>query len=122
MSFFDPDISSPLGCPTSFVDIIISSLLFAFFGMMMYIGSIRYASTYGKEAKWWKLCFIPLGIAVLLGLQKVAFLSSIAYRQTVLSNKALYGHYITLIVPVLCIAAIIFFNYRKKNQEARRVY
>ncbi len=89
---------------------------------MMFIGSVRYESTYAKEAKWWKLCFVPLGIAVLLGLQKVSFLRSIAYSQTVLSKKALYGHYITLIVPILCIAAIIFYVHRKKNLEARRVY
>ena len=121
-SFFNADVSSPLGCPTSAMDIVISSLLFAFFGVMMFIASVRYELTYDKIATWWKWCFAPLAIAVLLGLQKVAFLTSIYYANTVITRKLLVSHYLALIIPLLCAGTIIFYRWKKQQQVAKRVY
>lgn len=104
------------------MDIMISSFLFAFFGVMMFIGAVRYEMTYDKQAKWWKWCFLPLAVSLLFGIQKMVFLTNYAYLQTVNSRKALLGHYFSIIIPVLCIAGILLYNYLKKRNEERRVY
>lgn len=122
MSFFNPDIQSPLGCPQSVVDLIVAPLLFAFFGIMIFIGAVRFEATYDKEAKWWKTCFIPLGLALLLGLQKVIFLTDYGYRQTVVTRKLYFGHYGAFVIPVVCIVAILLYQRLQKAAHSRRVY
>ena len=122
LSFFNAEQSSPWGCPASAMDIVISSFLFAFFGIMMYIGSVRFELTYDKPAKWWRWSFAPLGVAVLLGIQKCVFLTSLFYANTVVSKKLLYSHYLSLLVPVLCVAAIFLHKWLKQRTEQRRVY
>ncbi|MBI1333966.1 MAG: hypothetical protein GC165_13925 [Armatimonadetes bacterium] len=122
MDFFNPDISSPTGSPQGMMEILIVPLIFSFFGVMMFIGAYRYEANYDKEAKWWKWCFAPLGIAILLGIQRVSFLRSFAYVETVLSRKALWSHYAALIIPILCTVGVALYKVRKKRQEERRVY
>ena len=122
LSFFNAEQSSPFGSPQSAMDIVISSFIFAFFGVMMFIGAIRFELTYDKVATWWKWCFLPLGIGVLLGIQKVAFLTSYGYINTVITKKLLWSHYLALMVPVLCIAAILLYKWLKQRNEERRVY
>ncbi len=122
LSFFDADVSSPLGCPQSSLDIIISSFLFAFFGVMMFIAAVRYEKSYDKPATWWKLCFIPLGLAVIFGLQKIAFMNNYIYRNTIISNKLLYSHWLSFLVPVLAIVLINVYKWMSKRNEGRRVY
>ena len=104
------------------LDIMIGSLVFAFFGVMMFIGAMRFQMTYDKEAKWWKWCFAPLGVSLIFGLQKVVFLTNYAYLQTVNTRKALFGHYLSFIIPVICVVAILLYNFLKKRGEERRVY
>lgn len=122
LSFFNAEQSSQFGSPQSAMDIVISSLLFAFFGVMMFIGSVRYELSYNKEAKWWKWCFAPLAIATIFGIQRMAFLTNFAYANTVISRKLLYAHWLSLLIPVLCIASIILYQWLKVRNEGRRVY
>ena len=122
LSFFNPDDSSPLGCPSSAMDIVISSFIFAFFGVMIFIGSVRYEQAYDTSAKWWKWSLLPIGVGVLLGIQRVAFLSSFLYANTVTTKKLLWSHYLALIVPLLCIASIFLYKWYKQRNEGRRVY
>ena len=121
-SFFDAEKSSQLGSPQSAMDIVITSLIFAFFGVMWFVAAIRYELSYDKKAKWWKGCFALLGIAALLGLQRMAFLTNFAYANTVITRKLLYAHYLSFLIPVLCIASIILYNWLKVRNEGRRVY
>jgi hypothetical protein len=118
MKFFTPENAAP----TSMMDVMIPSLLFAFFGVMMFVGSVRYEMTYGKSVKWWWSCLIPLGLATIFGIQKVVWLQDPFYMQTVLTRKQQISHYGSLVIPVLCIAAI--FLYRRRSQMAtdRKVY
>ena len=122
LSFFDANVSSQNGSPQSVSDIVISSFIFAFFGVMMFIGSVRYEMTYDKEAKWWKWCFLLIGIGVLFGIQRIAFLTNFLYVNTVISKKLLYAHYLSLIVPILCGASIFLYKWRKQQTEEKRVY
>jgi hypothetical protein len=122
LSFFNAEQSSPFGSPQSAMDIVISSFIFAFFGVMMFIGSVRYEQTYDKAATWWKWSFLPIGIGILLGIQKVAFLTSYGYVNTVLTKKLLWSHYLALIIPVLCVVSIILYKRMKQRTEERRVY
>jgi hypothetical protein len=104
------------------MDILISPLLFAFFGVMMFIGAIRYEQSYDKVATWWKWSFAPIAVAVLLGLQRVAFLTSFAYINTVITRKLLWSHWVSLFLPILCVASIILYRWMKTKNEDRRVY
>lgn len=104
------------------MDVVIVSFLFAFFGIMMFIGSVRYEMTYDKVANWWKWSFAPLAIGVLLGIQKLSFLTSFAYANTVVSRKLLYSHYLAFLIPALCIAGIFLYRWLKLRGEGRRVY
>jgi hypothetical protein len=122
LSFFNADISSPTGCPQNMSDILVGPLLFAFFGIMMFIASVRYEMSYDKTATWWKWCMAPLGIAILLGIQRVSFLNSFAYLQTVLTKKLHWSHWLSLIIPILCVASIILYKWRLKQNESKRVY
>ena len=122
LSFFDADFASPLGCPQSPWDIIITSLLFAFFGVMMFIGAIRYEMTYDKVATWWKWSFAPLAVAAVLGLQRVVFLFNFGYANTVINRKLQYCHWLALIIPLMCICSIILYKWLKHRNQERRVY
>jgi hypothetical protein len=122
LSFFNADLSSPSGCPQNISDILIGPMLFAFFGVMMFIAAIRYEMSYDKKATWWKWCFAPIAIAILLGLQRVAFLQSFAYVQTVITRKLLYSHWISLFIPILCVASIYLYKWQQERNEGKRVY
>lgn len=122
LSFFDADVSSPLGCPQSAMDIVISSFLFAFFGVMMFIGAVRYELTYDKVATWWKWSFVPLAIAIILGLQKVVFTFNFLYANTIISKKLLWSHWLSLLVPVFAVVSIFVYKWLKERNEGRRVY
>lgn len=119
---FDPDVASPSGSPASPVDILMSIGLLAFIGVMMYIAAVRYEDNYDKEAKWWKWCFAPLGLAMYFGIQKLMFMRSLIYMNTIISKKALYAHYMSPILPIVCIALILLVNYRRKTAGEKRVY
>lgn len=121
-SFFDADVSSQMGSPQDWQDIVVTSLIFAFFGIIMYIGSVRYELSYDKAAKWWWSCFAPLGIAVLLGAQRMAFLTNYAYINTVVTRKLMISHWASILVPVLCIAIILLHRRKIRQSESRRVY
>lgn len=104
------------------MDVMIAPLLFSFFGVMMFIGSVRFEMTYGKDVRWWWSCFIPLGVAVIFGLQKVAWIRDPFYATTVLTRKQQISHYGSLVIPILCIAAIFFYRYKVRAASERKVY
>ena len=122
MSFFDPFTVFPHGCPDGMIEVMLESLLFAFFGTMLFIGSARFEMTYDKPAKWWKWCFVPLGVALLFGIQRMYFLHDFLYLSTVSTRKQLWSHYLALIIPILCIGGIILFKSLKKRNVESRVY
>jgi hypothetical protein len=123
LSFFDAGVSSPMGSPQNWTDIVVSPFLFAFFGVMIYIGSVRYEQTYDKNATWWKWCFAPMAVALLLGLQRLSFyVFDFAYLQTVVTNKQKYAHFLGLIVPLLCVVSIFLYRWLKQRNHGRRVY
>ena len=98
------------------------SFFFAFVGAMMYIGSIRYEMSYDKEAKWWKWCFVPFGLALLFGIQRMLFLQDYVYMLTVNSKKQLYGHYLALLIPLICVIGIFLYRFLKQRNVGKRVY
>ncbi len=122
MSFFNPDIQSPTGSPHSMIDIMIGPLLLVFFGLMLFIGSIRYEMTYDKVAKWWKWSFLPLGLALVLGIQRFTFIFSLFYAQTINSKKELIAHWMGWILPLLSIVGVLVYNHMRNRADSRRVY
>lgn len=98
-------------------------LLFAFFGLMMFIGSVRYEMSYDKPAKWWKWSFAPLGLALVLGIQRFSFMfTSLIYANTVNSKKEMIAHWLGWLLPAICIAGIFVYNFMRSRSESRRVY
>ncbi|MEI8282406.1 MAG: hypothetical protein WCG75_08380 [Armatimonadota bacterium] len=122
LSFFNAEQGAPSGCPQSAMDIVITSFLFAFFGVMMFIGSITYERSYGKQAWWWWTSSIPIAIGALFGLQRVVFLFNDFYASTVTTRKLQICHWLSLFVPILCIAGIFLYKWKVKRNEERRTY
>jgi hypothetical protein len=122
LSFFNAEQSAPNGCPQSAMDIVITSFLFTFFGLMMFIGSITYERSYGKPAKWWRYSTVPIALGAIFGLQRVVFLFDYIYANTVTSRKLQISHWLAFLVPVLSIAGIFLYKWLVKRNEERRAY
>jgi hypothetical protein len=118
MSFFRPELASP----DSFFEIFISPLLCAFFGLMMFIGAVRYEENYGKPAKWWVWCFLPIGLGVLFGIQRMMYMTDFFYIQTVYSRKLRIGHYLSLAIPLFALAIVFFGRKIMVNRKTRSTY
>ena len=122
LSFFSVEQSAPGGCPQSAMDIVFTSFLFAFLGVLMFFASISYERSYGKPAKWWWGSFILIAIGVIFGLQRVVFLSNDFYAGTVITNKLKYSHWLAFLVPILSIAGIILYRWLIQRNAERRTY
>jgi ABC-type multidrug transport system permease subunit len=118
LQFFEPNFASP----ESMMEIMISPMLFSFFGMMMFIGAIRYEETYGKPATWWKWCYVPLALGLLFGIQRMVFLQDIMYAQTTYSRKIRIAHYMSFLVPVVVTVAITFWHRLASKKKEKGVY
>ncbi len=122
LSFFNAEQGAPTGCPQSAMDIVITSFLCAFFGVILFIGSITYQRSYGKPAWWWWMSFVPISLGALFGLQRVVFLSNDFYASTVITRKLQISHWLALFVPLLSVAGIFLYKWMVQRNEQRRTY
>jgi hypothetical protein len=118
MTFFQPDLASP----ESWLEVMISSLLCCFFGLMMFIGAIRYEDNYGKPATWWRWCFLPLALGLLFGIQKMWFLTDYIYGPTAFSRKLRIAHYLSFVIPLFSIAFVALWKRKASSRNEKSIY
>jgi hypothetical protein len=118
MGFFTAESAAP----ESVLDVLIGSWIFMFFGVMVFIGAMRSEETYGKPAKWWPLCFILIGIGIIMGLQKVISIRDTAYAATVFSRKITIAHYLAFFVPVLSVGLIFLYKNIRDKRQSQKIY
>lgn len=108
--------------PTGLTDVLVLPLILFVLGLGLWYGGLHYESR--TEQKWLKwTAFIPLGIGLLIGIQKVIVVSDYVYRQTLPNQKTMYGHYLAIVLPLTaCVIIAAWHFYLKRRGEYDRMF
>ena len=107
--------------PESMMDVLLLPLLLTFFGIAARIGAVSYMRTYGKRPNHFLLTYIPLGLAMLIGLSwmyklyQPDALSREFYAQSLLGVKGRVqkAHYAAFLIPLVATIGIALYDRRQ---------
>jgi hypothetical protein len=122
MNFFAIFSFTPSAGFTNTMDVVLVPGLAAFFGLMLYIGGVRSQATYDKPNKLWIAALVVMIFGAIKGLERTWWLKDLIYRQTIDSGKGLIAHYVSLGLPLVMIAAMLFHRMISQRAMANRVY
>ena len=118
MNFFSPESEAP----TSAIEIVMVPFFFLILGIFVYTAANRFRDNEGKNPKWLPVVWVSLGLAILFGLQRYAYMSDILYAQTLVTGRIRYSHHAGLFLPLLTTIIIVIREVVRKRNEAERLY
>lgn len=109
--------------PSSPVDVLMLPMIVLFFGALVYIGGYVKGTQIRKLPRFRWIGTAILVLAAFLGFQNMWHLwnpdTGTLYRDSIVSRRIIYAHYISFFFPVLCLIGVgaMEFLFVKKNRE-----